>query len=98
MRSILKAAGLALAALALASCSFGPGAVAADEVETLLAEQYEKESGQAPDKVDCPEDLPAEKGAEIECTLTVDETELSLILTATTVEDDTVNFDIEIVE
>lgn len=61
----------ALVLLALAGCS--ATTVGQEEVENLVAEEYEFESGQ-PATVACPDDLPAEVGAEMTCTLTIDET------------------------
>lgn len=98
-------AGMAVRAIAvllglsglLAGC--GAGKVEAADVETQISEQLEAQVGERPDSVDCPEDLPAEVDAMITCDLTtVDGDELGVEVTVTSVEDDTVNFDIEVVE
>lgn len=98
MRKTLAAAGGALALTALlAGCS--AGSVSADEAATLAEDQLEEQVGQRPD-VTCPEDLPAEVDATIECELTaedMDET-YGVTLTVTSVEDNTVNFDIQVAE
>lgn len=94
-RSIGVAAALVGLCLALAGCS---STVDAADVESQISEQLEAQLGEAPDSVDCPEDLPAEEGAEIRCELTVAEETLGVTVTVTSVEDDTVNFDIQVDE
>ncbi|HJB64151.1 MAG TPA: DUF4333 domain-containing protein [Candidatus Microbacterium pullistercoris] len=52
--------------------------------------------GQAPDDMTCPDDLPGEVGGEMRCELTAGSDTLGLTVTVTSVEDTTVNFDIEV--
>ena len=63
---------------------------------SLLA-ALEQEVGVRPD-VSCPEDLPAEVGAEARCTLTVegDEGEYGVTVTVSSVEGDTAQFDVQV--
>ncbi len=95
-RAIGVAAGLFGLSLALTGCS--GGAVDAADVESQISDQLEAQIGEAPDSVDCPEDLPAEEGAEIRCELTVAEETLGVTVTVTSVQDNTVNFDIQVDE
>ncbi|KQT90760.1 hypothetical protein ASG49_13515 [Marmoricola sp. Leaf446] len=93
-------AALVGTALLLGSgCSAGtkPEAISGDalakKVSALLAEQ----AGQTPDDVSCPDDLPAEKGAEVRCVLTAGSDKLGVTVTTTSVDDDgQVNFDAEV--
>jgi len=94
-RSIGVAAGLFGLSLVLAGCS---GAVDASDIETQISDQLETQIGEAPDSVDCPEDLPAKEGAEIRCELTLAEETLGVTVTVTSVQDNTVNFDIQVDE
>ncbi|GAA3736917.1 hypothetical protein HDA32_005507 [Spinactinospora alkalitolerans] len=102
---IRRGAAIGLGALALMSagaCSFNfsvggssvDGQTVADESAAMLEEQV----GQAPDNVTCPEDLPAEVGAEIRCELTADGATYGMTVTTTTVEGSDVNFDIQVDE
>jgi hypothetical protein len=72
--------------------SYPPDRVA-ERAEDALAEQI----GTRP-AVTCTDDLPAEVGAEIRCTLTAgdDPTRYGVTLTVTAVEDDDVRFDVEV--
>ncbi|WP_277050753.1 DUF4333 domain-containing protein [Ruania albidiflava] len=99
MRKTLTAAG-SLAGLALLAACSGLAAVPAADVEEQAENQLEEQVGQRPD-ITCPEDLPAEVGATIECELTADgmaET-FGVTMTVTDVADDgNVGFDIEVDE
>ena len=95
MRRTLIAAVAVLAGGVLAGCS---AAVPQADVEEQISSLLEKELGAAPEDVACPEDLPAEKGAKMTCTTTVDGTEYDVLVNVTSVEGDTANFDIEIVD
>ena len=55
--------------------------------------------GARPD-ISCPDELPAEVGAEARCTLTAggDPTEYGVTVTVTSVEGDTADFDVEVDE
>ena len=82
------------ALLGVAAC--GAGTVAADEVTTRAEEVLEGETGGVRPEVSCPEDLPAEVGAEMRCTATVvgEEDEYGVTVTVTSVEDDQARFDV----
>lgn len=80
--------------LALTACG-GPEAIPAAEVATRAADSLEEQVGTRPD-ITCPEDLPAEEGAELRCALTAgdDPAEYGVTVTVTSVEDGTAGFDV----
>jgi hypothetical protein len=84
-----------LLALGLAGC--GAGTLEASTIEEGVADSLEEQVGVRPD-ITCPEDIPAEEGAETECTLTAgdDPAEYPVSVRVTSVEGDTANFDIEV--
>ena len=86
---------LALPILLAAGACGGPGTLSADEVATQAEDSLEEQVGTRPD-VSCPEDLPAEVGAEMRCTLTAgdDPIEYGVTVTVTSVEGDTASFDV----
>lgn len=87
---------LAVSALALAGCS-SEKAVEADDVEEQVSSQLAGQTGQTPKSVDCPDDLPAEEGATIECTLvTPEDTEFGVTVEATAVDGDNVEFHFQV--
>jgi hypothetical protein len=91
-----RLAALPLLVLGLAGC--GAGTVAADDVAEQAEIALEEELG-IRYEISCPDDLPAEVGAETRCTLSADdETELGVAITVTSVEGDTVNFDVDVDE
>jgi hypothetical protein len=84
---------LLLLVVALAACG-GGAAVSADDVESQAQEQF---SAQFPvDSVDCPEDLPAEVGAEIVCTLESEGKSFEMTATTTAINGEDVDFDLEL--
>ncbi|WP_139978149.1 DUF4333 domain-containing protein [Nocardioides litoris] len=91
-RRLLAAAPLAALALGLSACS--SGAVPQSDVEDRISSELEEQVGQAPDDVSCPDDLEAEEGATLECTLTAGEDELGVTVTVDSVDGDTVNYGI----
>ncbi len=87
----------AVAALALAAC--GGSAVAQDDVESEVKRVLTQEVGQAPKEVRCPEDLTAEKGEKMTCTVVAeDASELDATVTVTEVDGDNAKFDVEVGE
>ena len=95
MRRTLVAALMIAAGGLLAGCS---AAVPQADVEEQITTLLEKELGTAPQDTSCPEDLPAEKGSKMTCTTTVEGTEYDILVNVTSVEGDTANFDIEVVD
>lgn len=79
--------------LLLTACS---GGVPEEDVEQQVSDALAESVGQTPDDVDCPDDLPAEVGAEMRCTLTADGESIGLTVTVTEVEGTNVNFDIQV--
>lgn len=82
--------------LLLSAC--GVGAVPQEDVEQQVSDALAESVGQTPDKVECPDDLPAEVGAEMRCTLTAGGESIGLTVTVTSVEGTDVNFDIQVDE
>lgn len=88
----MAAAALALT-LGLSGC--GSSAVASSDVEEQISNEVKEQVGQAPDSVDCPNDLKAEVGEEESCTLTADGDKYDVSVKVTEVDGDNVSFDIE---
>ena len=88
----MGAAALALV-LGLSGCS---SSVESSDVEEQISQQLEKQIGQAPDDVKCPNDLDAKEGAEERCTLTVEGQEFGVSVKVTKVDGNDVNFDISV--
>lgn len=95
MRKTLIAAVAVLAGGVLAGCS---SAVPQADVEEQISSLLEKELGAAPEDVSCPEDLNAEKGQKMTCTTDVEGIEYDVEVVVTSVEGDTANFDIEVLD
>ena len=82
--------------LGLAAC--GTSVVTAEDTAAKAEEALEEEIGVRQD-VSCPDDLEAEEGAETRCLLTTageDPTQFGVTVTVTSVEGNTVNFDIQV--
>lgn len=95
MRRSALAALVLVAGATLTGCS---AAVPQADVEDQISQQYEQQVGTPPEDVSCPEDLTAEKDTEMTCTVTEDGTDFDVLVTVTSVEGDTANFDIEVVD
>ena len=72
------------------------GSVPAMEVAEQSAAQLEQMTGQAPDGFTCPQDLPAEVGAEIRCTLLEAGMNYGVTITTTSVDGGDVQWDIQV--
>lgn len=96
-RLLLTLAAAPALALSLSAC--GAGTVDAAEVEEQAESQLEQQVGIRPD-VACEDDLPAEEGATITCSLTVegDDAVYDVTVTTTSVEDNTANFDVVVAD
>jgi len=89
----------AAAAFALAGCGMlGGGSIPAEDVETQITEQLTELVGQEPEDVSCPEDLPAEEGAEMTCVLSAGGETIDVMVTVTSVDGSDVNFDIQVAD
>lgn len=87
---------LAAAAPLLVAC--GASSVSESDVEDKTKDQLSSTVGDGVEKVDCPEDLKAEKGETMECTATVAGEELKIKLEVTKVEDNTAEWTIDLAE
>ena len=88
--------GAAALALAFGLSGCGGSAVNSSDVEKQISSELEKQIGQAPDSVNCPNDLKAEKGAEERCTLTADGEDYGVSVKVTKVDGSDVSFDISV--
>jgi Domain of unknown function (DUF4333) len=88
---------LVVPALLLGLSACGTATLSADEVATGAEDALEAEVGQRPD-VTCPEDLEAEVGAEMRCTLTAEglEGEYGVTVRISEVEGETASFDVQV--
>ncbi|MGV9587047.1 DUF4333 domain-containing protein [Nocardia farcinica] len=96
-----RVAGLiAFACLAAAGCSVQIGndtpSVAEADLERSVKETLTQQVGQEPDTIDCPGDLEGEVGNTMRCTLTAGGDTLGLTVTVTSVQDETVNYDVQV--
>lgn len=80
----------------LSSC--GASAVTASDVEDQIVTQLTDADGNKPDSASCPDDLPAEVGETMECTVTAGDQEIKVEVKVTKVDGNDVNFDISPVE
>lgn len=85
-----------LVVAAVTGCS--AGAVDQSDVEEQISAQLEAEVGQAPDRVECPEDLEAEVGATMTCLLYAGEDNIDVDVEVTSVDGDDVNFSIQVAD
>ncbi|MEV6063059.1 DUF4333 domain-containing protein [Nocardia asteroides] len=81
------------------SVSIGTDTVDKEKVADQISTQLAAQVGETPDEVTCPEDLKAEQGATITCTLTEQGATYDVKVTVTSVDDDdNVKFDIEVAD
>ncbi|MEV6217195.1 DUF4333 domain-containing protein [Nocardia sp. NPDC051833] len=88
------------AAAVSAGCSVSVGTATVDKeaVAEQISTQLANQVGETPDRVTCPEDLKAEKGATMTCTLTEQGATYDVKVTVTSVEGDNTKFDIEVAD
>ncbi|MEV0062071.1 DUF4333 domain-containing protein [Nocardia sp. NPDC050718] len=93
-------AALLTAAAVSAGCSVSVGTATVDKeaVAEQISTQLANQVGETPDQVTCPEDLKAEKGATMTCTLTEQGATYDVKVTVTSVEGDNTKFDIEVAD
>lgn len=80
-------------ALGLGGCS---AYVEKADVESKISEFYQRQTNSAPTSTTCPDNLPAEVGKSITCTVVGDGTTYNVKVTTTSVEGESVNFDMEV--
>jgi hypothetical protein len=83
----------AAAAPLLVAC--GAGSVSQSDVESKTKDQLSSTLGDSVEKVECPEDLKAEKGESMTCTATVAGEELDFKIEVTKVDGDSAEWSIE---
>lgn len=89
---------IAVTALAIMGGATGCGQASVDKEETAnqISQELEKQVGQKPDAVTCPDDLPAEVGQSIRCELTAGSDKLGVTAKVTSVDGGNVQFDIKV--
>jgi predicted secreted protein len=96
-RRFTRALGAAALALTLGLASgCGASSVNASDLEEQVSSELENQVGQAPDSVDCPDDLDAEVGAEVRCTLNDGDQSYGVSVNVTEVDGTDVRFDIAV--
>jgi len=87
------AAGLT-AAVGACSCSIGsPHAVSKSDVASQITAKMTDSAGNKPDSVNCPGDLPAKVGAQLNCDMKVKDRPFNVNVTVTSVKGNDVKFD-----
>jgi hypothetical protein len=94
-RRLVPLCGLSAVLFALAGC--GAGTVSKADLATAAENLLEKQVGQRPD-VTCPDDLEAEVGATMRCTLTAEglDGRYGVTVTVTKVDGDQARFDVQV--
>ncbi|MET7769845.1 DUF4333 domain-containing protein [Nocardia sp. NPDC005366] len=95
----LGSIALPLLACALAACSVSIGSdpkIGEAELEKSVKQTLTEQVGQEPDGIDCPGDLKGTVGTTMRCTLSAGGDQLGLTVTVTSVENDTVKYDVEV--
>lgn len=78
--------------LSLAAC--GESSVSQSDLETQIDKLFTSETGLEAEKVECEDGLKAEEGAKQRCTITTTDDSLDVDAEVTSIDGDTVNFDI----
>ena len=94
----LAIVALLISTLALTSCGLLTPKVSQADVEEQISNQLAAQVGTAPDKIECPGDLEGEVGTTMTCVLTHQGESLDVTVTVTSVEDNTVKFNIEVAD
>lgn len=97
MRRVLSVVSVLLAVVLAGGCQVSAGKrVAKSDVEQRISEKLGPQLGGSPQSVSCPDDLKGEKGATMRCSLvTAGGAKTDVIVTVTSVEGNTVNFDMK---
>jgi hypothetical protein len=85
-----------MASAGACSCSIGGSsshAVDKKDVASQITQKMTDAQGNKPDSVDCPGDLPAKVGAQLNCSMKVKDTTYNVNVTVTSVEGSNVKFD-----
>ena len=75
-----------------------PQSVSSGEVEVQAQDALTQQVGQQAPPVTCTEDLPAEVGATITCSMSDGQVTYDVLITVTSVADDKVNFDVQVAD
>lgn len=89
--------GAATAMAALVGLASGcTGSLPSDQLEKSVKAKLTQQVGQAPDDVDCPDDLKAKVGATTRCTLTAGGQKIGATLKVTSVEGSNAQYSIQV--
>ncbi|PXY30949.1 DUF4333 domain-containing protein [Prauserella muralis] len=86
-------------ALAVAGCSAEvktENKVSPENLQTSVADALEKQVGQRPESIDCPEGIDAEQGAKARCVLEHQGTRYGVSVTVTSAEGGNVKYDVQV--
>lgn len=96
MRKLTVPAALVALTLLTAGCG-GEKQISQKEVEKEVKTELTKKVGTAPKRIDCPDDLPATKGAKMTCVLVApDDSEVDVDVDVTSTDGDRARFDIQV--
>ncbi|WP_181407644.1 DUF4333 domain-containing protein [Nocardioides sambongensis] len=95
-RRRLLAASFLASVLAASLSACGAGSVSTDDLEKQVASLLEEQTGNTPDTVDCPDELPAEEGETVRCSYEMLGYEVGVSVTAESVDGGEVNFSIQV--
>lgn len=84
--------------LALTSCSMLTPKVAKADVEQQISTKLTEQVGTTPEKIECPGDLEGKVGTTMTCVLTHQGESLDVNVNVTSVENNTVKFDIKVAQ
>lgn len=87
--------------LAVAGCSAEvrtENRVSPESLQTSVADALEKQVGQRPESIDCPDGIDAEKGAETRCVLEHQGTRYGVSVTVNSVDGGNVKYDVQVDE
>jgi hypothetical protein len=92
-RRAVCACAIAGVALGVGACSSGPKTVSKGDVANQISTKMTAPNGQKPDSVACPEDLKAQVGAQVNCTMKVNGQTSTVNVTVSGINGDQANFD-----
>jgi Domain of unknown function (DUF4333) len=84
---------LAGALLVSGGCTTGPKVVTKHDVAGQISQKLKDANGKPPQSVTCPDDLKPTVGSTLKCTMTLEDQQVGVNVTVTSVDGDNVNFD-----
>jgi hypothetical protein len=90
---VVFACAIAGAVVGVGGCSSGPKMVSKGDVANQISAKMAAPNGQKPDSVTCPDDLKAQVGAQINCTMKVNGQTSTVNVTVSSINGDQAKFD-----